>query len=158
MAFGTTFGSKMWHKLALSIFRVIAITAIVIYWFRQAKKGVRTEFLVAIGLIFAGATGNLIDSIFYDFTFDNDMCLGFNQMTGSGNFVDCGWGEVEVRHQGLLLGNVVDMFKFEAFWPQWVPWLGGSEVFPAIWNVADASITIGIIMVFFRQRKYFPKK
>ena len=54
--------------------------------------------------------------------------------------------------------NVVDMFKFQAEWPSWVPWLGGSEVFPAIWNMADASITIGVIMVFLRQRRYFPKK
>lgn len=158
MAFGTTFGSKMWHKLALSIFRVIAITAIIIYWVRQAKQNARKEFLLAIGLIFAGATGNLIDSIFYDFVFENNMCLAFNEMHGSGNFVDCNWGQAEVRHQGFLLGNVVDMFKFEAFWPQWVPWIGGKEVFPAIWNVADASISIGIVMVFFRQRKYFPKK
>lgn len=158
MAFGTTFGSKVWHKLALSIFRIIAIVAIVVYWIRQVKKGARTEFLIVIGLIFAGATGNLIDSIFYDFAFENNMCLPFNYMEGSGNFVDCGYGQEEVRHQGFLLGNVVDMFKFEVFWPKWVPWLGGTEVFPAIWNVADASISIGIVMVLLRQRKYFPKK
>ena len=50
------------------------------------------------------------------------------------------------------------MFKFQAEWPSWVPWLGGKDVFPAIWNLADASITLGVIMVFFRQRKYFPKE
>jgi signal peptidase II len=50
------------------------------------------------------------------------------------------------------------MFKFQANWPEWMPWLGGKEVFPAIWNVADASITSGVILVFIRQRKYFPKK
>ena len=56
-----------------------------------------------------------------------------------------------------MLGNVVDMFKFEAIWPEWMPWLGGSEVFPAIWNLADASITLGVFMILIRQRAYFPK-
>lgn len=159
MAFGTTFGNQMWHKLALSIFRVIAIIGICYYWYKQAKEGVRREFLIAIGLILAGATGNLIDSMFYDFVFPYDPCMGFNHLEGSGIKTDCGiFGEIETRHTGFLLGNVVDMFKFQANWPEWMPWLGGKEVFPAIWNVADASITSGVILVFIRQRKYFPKK
>ncbi|KXJ04301.1 uncharacterized protein LOC110247351, partial [Exaiptasia diaphana] len=159
MAFGTTFGSEMWHKLALSIFRIVAITLICIYWVRQARKGARMEFLVAVGLILAGATGNLIDSMFYDFAFAFDPCIHFNYLEGSGIEHDCGlWGVQEVRHTGFLLGNVVDMFKFDVNWPQWMPWVGGEQVFPAIWNLADASITVGVIMVFFRQRKYFPKK
>ncbi len=158
MAFGTTFGSQMWHKLALSIFRVIAISALVYYFFKQVKKGVRMEFLVAIGLVFAGATGNLIDSMFYDFVFPYDPCMAYNHLEGSGVFSQCGFfGEIETRHTGFLMGNVVDMFKFEAFWPEWMPVIGGWEVFPAIWNVADASISIGVIMVFVRQKKYFPK-
>ena len=49
------------------------------------------------------------------------------------------------------------MFKFQASWPQWVPVVGGGEVFPAIWNVADFSISTGIILIFIRQRVYFPK-
>lgn len=161
MAFGTTFGAKMWHKLALSVFRIIAIVGICYYWYKQAKKGVRTEFLIAIGLILAGATGNLIDSMFYDFIFqkDYDPCMPFNILEGSGNKVDCNFlGEQETRHTGFLLANVVDMFKFQATWPEWMPWLGGSEVFPAIWNVADFSITSGIILIFIRQKKYFPKE
>jgi lipoprotein signal peptidase len=47
------------------------------------------------------------------------------------------------------------MFKFQANWPAWVPWLGGSEVFPAIWNLADASISTGVILIFIRQKAYF---
>ena len=155
MAFGTTFGNKMWHKLALSIFRVIAIFAIAYYWFKQAKEGAKREFLIAIGLILAGATGNLIDSMFYDFVFPYNACDGFNYLKGSGIYTHCGFFTVETRHTGFLLGNVVDMFKFQAFWPNWVPFIGGSEVFPAIWNVADASISTGVIMVFFRQKAYF---
>ncbi len=162
MAFGTKFGSSIWAKLSLSIFRIIAITGITYYLILQFKKKVRLEFLIAIGLILAGATGNLIDSMFYDYIFPIDQYLDcmleYNRLDGSGNFHECGaYGEVEIRHTGFLFGNVVDMFQFDATWPQWVPWLGGGEVFPAIWNVADASISLGVIMVFFRQRKYFPK-
>ena len=50
------------------------------------------------------------------------------------------------------------MFKFEASWPQWVPFVGGSEVFPAIWNLADFSISCGIILILIRQKTYFPKE
>lgn len=161
MAFGTKFGSEVWHKLALSLFRVIAIGAIVYYWIKQAKRGARTEFLLAIGLVFAGATGNLIDSMAYDYIFPFDPCGPYNSLEGSGIFVECDnfiRDKIEVRHSGFLFGNVVDMFKFQAEWPMWIPWLGGRDVFPAIWNLADASITLGVIMVFFRQRKYFPKE
>ena len=159
MAFGTTFGNKMWHKLALSIFRIIAITGMTIYLIRQAQKEVRLELLIVIGLILAGATGNLIDSMCYDFVFPYDPCMGFNHLEGSGIKTDCGiFGEIETRHTGFLLGNVVDMFKFQAFWPDWMPLVGGKEVFPAIWNLADASISIGVIMIFIRQRRYFPKE
>lgn len=161
MAFGTTFGGGSWAKLALSIFRIIAIFGIAYYWVKQAKLGVRIEFLFAIGLIFAGATGNLIDSMCYDFIFSDvyDPCLSFNIQEGSGIYTDCGiFGMKETRQTGFLYGNVVDMFQFYGIWPSWVPFLGGKEIFPAIWNIADASISIGVAMILFRQRKYFPKK
>jgi len=111
------------------------------------------------GLILAGAAGNLIDSMFYDFIFPYDPCMGFNHLEGSGVVSDCGFfGKIETRHTGFLLGNVVDMFKFQANWPTWMPFIGGKDVFPAIWNLADASISIGVGMIFIRQRAYFPEK
>lgn len=159
MAFGTTFGSSMWAKLGLSLFRVVAIFGIAYYWYKQAQKGARRELLIAIGLIFAGAAGNLIDSMLYDFIFPYDPCISFNHLQGSGVWTDCGLaGKVETRHTGFLMGNVVDMFRFNMTWPQWVPWVGGGEVFPAIWNVADSAITIGVLMILFRQKAYFKKE
>ncbi len=163
MAFGTTLGAGAWAKLVLSLFRVAAIGAIVYYLFKQIKANASLEFIIVIGLVLAGATGNLIDSMFYDFIFEFDPCLSFNHLEGSGNFSECeyfeGYSEtVELRNTGFLYGNVVDMFQFRATWPSWVPWLGDSEVFPAIWNVADAAISVGIVMVLFRQKKYFPKE
>jgi signal peptidase II len=159
MAFGTTFGNKMWHKLALSIFRIIAIGGISFYWYKQAKSGAKTGFLIAIGLIIAGAFGNLIDSMFYDFAFKYDPCMQFNHLPGSGIKSDCGFfGTIETRPTGFLLGNVVDMFKFDAIWPEWIPLIGSKQVFPAIWNLADASISIGVIYIFIRQKSFFQKK
>lgn len=162
MAFGTKFGSSLYAKLGLSIFRIFAIAAIGYYWWKQAGKGMRTELLIAIGFIFAGAFGNLIDSMFYDFIFSFDPCISFNHLEGSGNWVECntlfGQQKVETRHTGFLFGNVVDMFRFNMTWPEWVPWLGGNEVFPAIWNIADGSITVGVLMILFRQRAYFKKQ
>ena len=157
MAFGTTFGSQAWHKLALSIFRIGAIGALIYYWIKQAQKGARLEFLIAIGFVFAGATGNLIDSMFYDFVFEYDPCMPFNRLDGSGITSKCFYGTIETRHTGFLFGNVVDMFKFQAYWPEWVPYLGQKEVFPFIWNLADATITLGVVMVFIRQKQYFPQ-
>lgn len=159
MAFGTTFGAGIWGKLALSIFRIIAIIAIGYYWVKQARAGMKLEFLVALGFIFAGATGNLIDSMLYDYIFNYDPCLRYNHLQGTGIISDCGFmGQVETRHTGFLLANVVDMFQFDFQWPQWMPWLGGRDVFPAVWNIADASITTGVLMILLRQRRFFPKK
>ena len=159
MAFGTTFGSSMWHKLALSIFRIFAIGGICYYWLQQAKLGAKLGFLIAVGLILAGATGNLIDSMFYDFVFKYDPCIGYNHLIGSGIKSDCGFfGTIETRHTGFLLGNVVDMFKFVGYWPKWMPWIGGAEIFPAIWNLADFSISSGIILILIRHKTYFPKE
>lgn len=159
MAFGTTFGGEKWHKLALSIFRILAIIGIVYYWIKQAKSGVRLEFLVAIGFVLAGATGNLIDSMAYDFIFPYDPCMPYNRLEGSGIKTTCGvFGVWETRHTGFLLGNVVDMFKFNVSWPSWMPWLAGKQVFPAIWNLADGAITCGVLMIILRQKRYFAKK
>ncbi len=162
MAFGTTFGASIWHKLALSIFRVVAIIFIAYYLIKEARKGAKLSFLIALGFIWAGATGNLIDSMFYDFFFNFNPCDRFNQLEGSKVMANCkDFGRsfpVEVRHRGFLLGNVVDMFQFDVLWPQWVPYLGGGQVFPAIFNVADASITVGVATLIIRQRSFFPKK
>lgn len=166
MAFGTTFGASHWAKLFLSIFRIIAIVGISYYLIKQARKNMKLEFLIAIGLILAGAPGNLIDSMFYDFIFPideyMDPTMTYNLLPGSGNIheftVDGYTWKEEIRHTGFLFGNVVDMFQFQGTWPSWMPWVGGKEVFPAIWNVADASITLGVVMVFLRQRSYFPKE
>lgn len=162
MAFGQTFGASLWAKLALSLFRVVAIILIIRYLYQQMKQMASKEFLVVVSLVLAGATGNLLDSMFYDLFFNVDPCVGFNQMPGSGIKAVCESRHfsypIEVRHQGFLFGNVVDMFQFNVTWPQSMPLLGGQQVFPAIWNLADACISVGLIWAIIRQKKFFPKK
>jgi signal peptidase II len=162
MAFGQTFGATLWAKLALSLFRVVAIFLIIRYLYQQMKQKASKEFLVVVSLVLAGATGNLLDSMFYDLFFNVDPCVAFNQMEGSGIKAVCQSGHfsypIEVRHQGFLFGNVVDMFQFNVTWPQSMPLLGGQQVFPAIWNLADACISVGLIWAIIRQKRFFPKK
>jgi signal peptidase II len=162
MAFGQTFGATLWAKLALSLFRVVAIFLIIRYLYQQMKQKASKEFLVVVSLVLAGATGNLLDSMFYDLFFNVDPCVSFNQMEGSGIKAVCHSGHfsypIEVRHQGFLFGNVVDMFQFNVTWPQGMPLLGGQQVFPAIWNLADACISVGLIWAIIRQKRFFPKK
>lgn len=162
MAFGTTFGSGIASKLALSIFRLFAFFGISYFIYREAKKGKNLGYLLTFGLILAGATGNLLDSMFYDFIFPFNPCEVYNQVEGTGIHMKChdfGFDyPVEVRHRGFLLANVVDMFQFDAMWPKWVPLLGGNPVFPAIWNFADACISIGVTIMILRYKSFFPSE
>ncbi|MBM3165598.1 MAG: signal peptidase II [Bacteroidetes bacterium] len=157
MAFGTTLGSSVYGKIALSIFRILAIGGIIYYILMEIKKGIALFSLIALSMILAGAAGNLLDSMFYDFLFPFNPCESFNHIEGSGIKMPCNqYGlsyVVEVRKTGFLFGNVVDMFQFDAHWPSWIPWLGGSPVFPAIWNVADSCISVGVGFLVWIQRK-----
>jgi signal peptidase II len=162
MAFGQTFGASMWAKLSLSLFRIVAIGLIIRYLFKQIKLGTSREFLIVVSLVLAGATGNLLDSMFYDLFFSVEPCIPFNQLAGSGHKAICHAGHfnyaVELRHQGFLFGNVVDMFQFNVRWPAGMPLVGGSDVFPAIWNLADFCISVGLFWAIIRQKKFFPKE
>jgi signal peptidase II len=154
MAFGTTFGAGIWPKLTLSLLRIGAIVAIVIYIIKKIKAGVSTEFVIVAGLVLSGATGNLIDSMFYDFFFQFDPCYYYNFQEGSGIYHQCDFfGKVEIRPKGFLFGNVVDMFQFNLTWPSWIPVLGGKEVFPAVWNIADGAISVAVVWIFIRYKK-----
>ncbi len=159
MAFGFTLGGSIYAKLLLSLFRVVAIVAIAYYLFKEISKKVGFANMLALCLILAGAIGNLIDSMCYDYLFGFDTCLRdnygnyWNELAGSGNKVHCDGFPMEVRNHGFLFGNVVDMFQFDAYWPKWMPWVGGEAVFPAIWNVADTFISVGVGLMILLNRK-----
>jgi signal peptidase II len=158
MAFGATFGSGLYAKLFLSIFRLIAV-GFGVYYIIQVIKDPEKKwgYVLAISLVLAGATGNLLDSAFYDYLFEFDPFLRYNWVSNGDHYVFIN-EEPELRNHGFLLGNVVDMFQFDVQYPSWVPYLAGKDVFSAIWNVADASIFCGIVIILIRQKAFFPNK
>lgn len=132
-------------KLMLTVFRLLAIAAIGYWLHGMIKKRLNTKLIVSVSMIFAGALGNIIDSMFYGLIFNESTPHQLATM-----FSDQPYG-------GLFYGRVVDMFYFpiiDTRWPEWAPFVGGKpfRFFEAIFNVADASISIGvgIWIVFYR--------
>ncbi len=136
-AFGMALGGSV-GKIMLTLLRLVASVGIVYLINRFIRKGKRLSLIYSLTLIVAGAVGNLIDSCFYGLIFNESyysIATLFPPEGGYGHF---------------LQGRVVDMFYFPIFefnWPQWLPLIGGQhfEFFNAIFNVADAAITIGVV-------------
>ncbi|MBL4586411.1 MAG: lipoprotein signal peptidase, partial [Flavobacteriales bacterium] len=144
MAFGMEFGGD-YGKLALSIFRIIAIAAIGYYLYRQTKQGADNVVITALSLVFAGALGNIIDSTFYGLIFSESYGQVATVFPEGGGYAN------------MLFGRVVDMFYFPLFegtFPSWIPLVGGDHFlfFSAIFNLADSSITVGMAVIIIFQK------
>jgi len=144
---GMAMGINVFGKLFLTIFRIIASIAIAYYIYSLIKNKFKIGYIILVSMIFAGAVGNILDSIFYG--------VFFNESTTQhiAAFFPPGGG-----YSGWLHGEVVDMFYFPLFrftWSSWIPWIGGNDFvfFSYIFNLADASISVGIIvlLLFFRK-------
>ena len=136
-------------KLVLTLFRLLAISGIGYWLYDSIQKNSPKVLIIAISLIFAGAFGNIIDSVFYGLIFDD------SQGQIATMFSDNPYGS-------LFHGKVVDMIQLpmiDATWPDWVPYFGGRNFrfFEPIFNIADTSIStgVGILLVF--NKKAFPK-
>ena len=143
MAFGMHFGGS-WGKILLSVFRLLASVGIAWGIVYMVKKNVRKFLLVSMSLIFAGAVGNIIDSCFYGLIFSESTFEVARMFPEEGGYAP------------FLFGKVVDMFYFpiiDTTLPEWVPIWGGQHFtfFNAIFNFADAAITIGIFMLIIDQ-------
>jgi signal peptidase II len=152
MAFGVELEGE-YGKMILSIFRILAVCGIGWYLYSLYKKGAHPGLLLSISLIFAGAAGNIIDSCFYGMIFSESDPWERNI---AAFMPDQGYA-------GFLHGKVVDMFYlplFRGHFPDWFPFWGGEdfEFFRPVFNVSDASITAGVILILLFQRRYFPKK
>ena len=148
-AFGMSFGGAV-GKIGLTLFRIVATGIIAWIIWKQLKDNGRTSLISSLVLIFAGAIGNLIDSCFYGLVFNESY---YNVAT---------FFPPEGGYAPFLQGKVVDMFYFPLFefdWPGWFPIVGGNhfEFFNAIFNVADAAITIGIIWLIIELAFLAPK-
>lgn len=147
MAFGMEFGGN-YGKLMLTIFRIIAVFVLIYIIRNQIKIKAHTGFLVALSFILAGAMGNIIDSIFYGVIFshsDGQLATLFPPEGGYGT---------------LFHGKVVDMLYFpmvSTTWPEWIPYFGGRHLsfFDPIFNVADAAISTGVVIILLFQKKFF---
>ncbi|MDO5978608.1 lipoprotein signal peptidase [Flavivirga spongiicola] len=146
----TSFISDRTAKVILTLFRVVAIFGIG-YWLYNATKNKNSKVLIlAIALIFAGALGNIIDSVFYGILFDSSR----NQVA---TFLPEAGG-----YDGLLHGKVVDMLHlplYNDYLPDWIPFYGGEffTFFEPVFNVADVAISVGFIMLIVFNKKAFPK-
>jgi signal peptidase II len=136
-------------KLILTIFRIFAIAGIGYWLWDILRNKANTTMVLAVSLIFAGAVGNIIDSVFYGQLFNNS----YGQVATL-------WSEDP--YAALFYGKVVDMLYFpliDTQWPEWVPWIGGRafRFFEPVFNIADTAIStgVGILLVF--NKKAFAK-
>jgi signal peptidase II len=151
MAFGMTLGGG-YGKLALSIFRIIAVILIGWYLVFLTKTRAHRGLVFSVSLVFVGALGNIIDSIFYGMIFSNSSFHTVAEFMPEAG----GYG-------GFLHGKVVDMFYFPLLYgtyPEWIPFKGGDSFifFRPVFNIADSAITTGVMILIIFQRVFFKKK
>ena len=152
MAMGTKlndifpFFSEKTAKLVLTIFRLLAITGIGYWLWDNIRKQSANLFRWALCLIFAGALGNIIDSVFYGIIFSHSYGQVATLFPEGGGYAP------------IFQGHVVDMLQFPLVswnWPDWMPWVGGEPYtfFQYVFNIADSAISIGVgILIVFNKR------
>ena len=145
---GMAFGMEIMEKLFLTSFRIIAVGVIIWFLYRCLKKNVKMGFLVCVTLILAGAMGNIIDCVFYGQWFSESTNMSVATFLPE-----------EGGYAPFFYGKVVDMLYFpliETDRPEWVPFVGGQHFvfFSAIFNFADACISVGIFLLIICYGKY----
>ena len=144
---GMAYGMEIGSKLVLSLFRVVAIAVLGWYIARQVRQKARWGYIVCLAMVMAGAAGNIFDSMFYGLVFNasSEAYVSYVVPFGTG-------------YAPFLMGKVVDMFYFPLIvttWPEWMPWVGGEPYvfFSPVFNFADASISVGVVMLLLLYRR-----
>jgi signal peptidase II len=150
MAFGWEVAGK-YGKVFLSLFRIVAVFGIGWYLVNLSKKGASLGLLLSVGLVLAGAIGNIIDSVFYGMIYNDSYSQVASLFPEEGGY------------SSFLHGKVVDMLYFpliEGTYPGWIPIKGGEPFifFRPVFNVADSAITIGIGIILIFQKRFFKEE
>jgi len=151
---GMAWGAKIpgeYGKILLTLFRLGAIVGIGYWLWDSVRNNASRILIVAISFIFAGALGNIIDSVFYGVIFEHS----YGQVA---SFLPEGGGYGTLFH-----GKVVDMLYFplfEGMLPKWIPFWGGEyfSFFDPVFNVADTAISTGVVLLLLFNKRAFPKK
>src|SRR5680860_64285 len=139
--------SESTGKLILTVFRLFAVAGIGYWLYDTIRKKSSKTLIWAVSLIFAGALGNIIDSVFYGMIF-NDSYQQVATAFSAGPY------------GAIFHGKVVDMLYFpiiDTTWPEWVPYLAGSDFrfFEPVFNIADMAISTGVgILIVFNKRAF----
>jgi len=139
-------------KLVLTLFRLVAITGIGYWLYDSVRKNSPMILTFCIALIFAGAFGNIIDSIFYGILFEEST------VSNVATFLPESGG-----YESVFYGKVVDMIQFTFYddiLPDWIPVWGGKHFsfFDPVFNIADSAISVGVFLLIIFNKKAFPKK
>lgn len=149
MAYGWKLGEG-WGKITLTLFRLAAVIFGIFYLKKIIEEKYHKGFIICVALVFAGALGNLIDSLFYGMIFEDSNAYTLNI------------AKIFPAHgyASFLHGRVVDMLYFPIIhsqYPSWIPFVGGKEFsfFNYIFNIADASVSIGVITIILFKKQFF---
>lgn len=150
MAFGMELGGD-YGKLFLSLFRIVFVSGMAWFLHNLIRSNASGIYISVVSLVFAGAIGNIIDSVFYGVIFS------------SSDYEVARLFPAEGGYSGWLHGRVVDMFYFplvSGAFPQWVPLWGGESFlfFRPVFNIADAAISVGVFMWIIFQKKIYAEE
>lgn len=159
MAWGWKFGNEA-GKVALTLFRLVAVIFGSWLLVKFARQKYSKGFMICVALIYAGALGNLIDSMFYGMLFDRGLHFdpAFGDYVGYEGIAKMGGA----GYSSFLHGSVVDMLYFpmiKSTYPSWFPWVGGQpfEFFAPIFNIADMAISTGVLTLLVFQKKFYQR-
>jgi len=146
MAFGLSLPGNV-GKILLTSFRIVAVVAIGFYLRQLIRIKAHSGLIITLSLVMAGALGNILDSVFYGVIFSSSSPIQAATMFPEGG-----------GYASLFQGRVVDMFYFPLIkgnYPQW--FRGGSSFifFRPVFNIADSSISVAVVIILFNQRRFF---